>query len=308
LNPVPRPYNSNPIYKRIKASPLHYGTNSPARYLWLQFKANSDDETNPLFSNPLITWGTLKGSPFPMPGKRKAKQFVRSQHKSPGGWSSFLRRRLLPLLALALFAFYATVIFLIFALRWVDPPTTAVMIERRVESWFSHGSYHKDYRPVPLSRISKELQHAVISAEDGRFYQHHGFDWKEIDNAVNDDLEGKRLRGASTITQQLVKNLFLTTSRTTLRKAVEFTIVPLAEGVLGKERILELYLNVIEWGPGVYGAEAAAHFHYHKPALALNRDEGARLAAILPAPRRRKPALMNEYAERIRQRMSQAGW
>jgi monofunctional biosynthetic peptidoglycan transglycosylase len=243
-----------------------------------------------------------------MPGKQKAKQFVRSKRKSPGGWSGFLRRRLLPLLALALFAFYATVIFLMFALRWVNPPTTAVMIERRVESWFSHGSYHKDYRPVPLSRISKDLQHAVISAEDGRFYQHHGFDWKEIDNAVNDDLEGKRLRGASTITQQLVKNLFLTTSRTTVRKAVEFTIVPLAEGVLGKERILELYLNVIEWGQGVYGAEAAAHFHYHKPALTLNRDEAARLAAVLPAPRRRKPALMNEYAERIRQRMSQAGW
>jgi monofunctional glycosyltransferase len=84
--------------------------------------------------------------------------------------------------------------------------------------------------------------------------------------------------------------------------------VPLAEGVLGKERILELYLNVIEWGPGVYGAEAAAHFHYHRAASELTRDEAARLAAILPSPRRRKPALMNEYAERIRQRMSQSGW
>jgi monofunctional biosynthetic peptidoglycan transglycosylase len=243
-----------------------------------------------------------------MLGKQKAKQFVSSKRKSAVGWKAFLTRRVLPLLLLALFAFYATVVFLLFSLRWVNPPTTAVMIERRVQSWFSHASYHKDYRPVPLSRISRDLQHAVISAEDARFYQHHGFDWKEIDNAVNNDLEGKRLRGASTITQQLVKNLFLTTSRTAVRKAVEFTIVPLAEGVLGKERILDLYLNVIEWGPGIYGAEAAAHFHYHKAASALTRDEAARLAAIIPSPRHRKPALMNESAERIRQRMSQAGW
>jgi monofunctional biosynthetic peptidoglycan transglycosylase len=251
---------------------------------------------------------SVKAAQLRMPGKQKAKQFVPSKRRSARGWSGILRRRVLPLLALALFGFYATVIFLMFALRWVNPPTTAVMIERRLESWFSHGSYHKDYRPVPLSRISKDLQHAVISAEDARFYRHHGFDWKEIDNAVNDDLEGKRLRGASTITQQLVKNLFLTTSRTTVRKAVEFTIVPLAEGVLGKERILELYLNVIEWGPGVYGAEAAARFHYHRPASEITRDEAARLAAIIPSPRHRKPALMNEYAERIRQKMSQAGW
>lgn len=243
-----------------------------------------------------------------MRGKQKTKKVVPSKRKSPGGWKAFVRRRVVPLLLLAVFAFYATVIFLLFALRWVSPPTTSVMIERRVESWFSHASYHKDYRPVPLNQISNDLQHAVISAEDGRFYQHHGFDWKEIDNAVNDDLEGKRLRGASTITQQLVKNLFLTTSRTAVRKAIEFTIVPLTEAVLSKQRILELYLNVIEWGPGVYGAEAAAHFHYHKPASALTRDEAARLAAILPSPRRRKPALMNESAERIRQRMSQAGW
>jgi monofunctional biosynthetic peptidoglycan transglycosylase len=241
-------------------------------------------------------------------GKQKTKQFVRSKRKSTGGWKGFLYRRVLPSFALAVFGFYATVIFFLFALRWVNPPTTAVMTQRRVESWFSHGGYHKDYRPVPLSRISKDLQHAVISAEDARFYQHHGFDWKEIDNAVNNDLEGKRLRGASTITQQLVKNLFLTTSRTAVRKAVEFTLVPLAEWVLGKQRILELYLNVIEWGPGVYGAEAAAHFHYHKAALALTRDEAARLAAIIPLPRRRKPALMNESADRIRQRMSEAGW
>jgi monofunctional biosynthetic peptidoglycan transglycosylase len=244
-------------------------------------------------------------------GKQKAKQFVSSKRKSgTGGWRHFLRRRVLPAIVLALLAFYGSVTFLLFLMRWVDPPSTSVQIERRVESWLAKGksSYHKDYRPVPLSRISKDLQHAAISAEDARFFQHHGFDWKEIDNAVNNDLEGKRLRGASTITQQLVKNLFLTTSRTAIRKAIEFTIVPLTEAILSKQRILELYLNVIEWGPGVYGAEAAAHFHYHKPAKALTREESARLAALLPNPRRRKPAMMNESAERIQLRMREAGW
>ena len=127
-------------------------------------------------------------------------------------------------------------------------------MERRIQSWFAKSGpgflpYHKEYIPVPLSRIAPDLQHAVVSAEDARFYKHNGFDWTEIEQAANNDLEGRRLRGASTITQQLVKNLFLTTSRTAIRKAVEITIVPLAEAILGKQRILELYLNVIEWGP-----------------------------------------------------------
>ena len=116
------------------------------------------------------------------------------------------------------------------------------------------------------------------------------------------------MRGASTITQQLVKNLFLTTSRSFVRKGIEFTLVPLAERILGKRRILELYLNVIEWGPGVYGAEAAAQYHYGIPAARVNREQGARLAAILPSPLRRRPARMNEYSARILERMSKMGW
>ena len=111
---------------------------------------------------------------------------------------------------------------------------------------------------MPLARIAPELQHAVIAAEDGRFYQHHGIDWKEVQKVVDQDLDDGRIgRGGSTITQQLVKNLFFTTSRSFLRKGIEFTLAPVAELILPKQRILELYLNVIEWGPGVYGAEAA---------------------------------------------------
>ena len=109
-------------------------------------------------------------------------------------------------------------------------------------------------------QISPDFQHAVIAAEDARFYQHHGFDWHAMEIAAEGDMEGGRIRGGSTITQQLVKNLFFGTGRSILRKGAEFTLVPVAELVLGKRRILELYLNVVEWGPGVYGAEAASRY------------------------------------------------
>jgi monofunctional biosynthetic peptidoglycan transglycosylase len=140
------------------------------------------------------------------------------------------------------------------AARWIDPPTTAVHIERRLQAWVDHKPYRERYEFVPLSEISPDFQHGVIAAEDARFYLHHGFDWHQIQIDAEDDLEGGRTRGASTITQQLVKNLFFGTGRSILRKGAEFTLVPVAELVLGKRRILELYLNVVEWGPGIYGA------------------------------------------------------
>ncbi|KAA6456281.1 monofunctional biosynthetic peptidoglycan transglycosylase [Acidobacteria bacterium AB60] len=194
------------------------------------------------------------------------------------------------------------------ALRVIDPPTTAVQIERRMQSFFHAGSYSKHHTFVPLSQISPNLQHAVVAAEDARFFQHHGFDWHEIQIAADEDMEGKRMRGASTITQQLVKNLFFGTSRSLLRKAAEFTLVPVAELVLGKQRILELYLNVVEWGPGVYGAEAACAYHDRTTARRITRDQAARLAAILPAPLKRRPERMNRYSELIEERMRQMGW
>ncbi len=194
------------------------------------------------------------------------------------------------------------------ALRFIDPPTTAVHVERRMQAFFSGKTYQKRYAFLPLSQISPDLQHAVVDAEDGRFYQHHGFDWHEIQIAADEDMEGRRMRGASTITQQLVKNLFFGTSRSILRKGAEFTLVPVAELVLGKQRILELYLNVVEWGPGVYGAEAAARYHYRISARKLGREQAARLAAILPAPLKRRPDRMDRYSTLILERMRQTGW
>jgi monofunctional glycosyltransferase len=194
------------------------------------------------------------------------------------------------------------------ALRWINPPFTSVHIERRIEAALHRKKYVKRYSFLPLSRVSPDFQHAVVAAEDARFYLHHGFDWHQVEIAVEDGLDDGRVRGASTITQQLVKNLFLTTWRSPVRKALEVPLVPVAEALLSKQRILELYINTVEWGPGVYGAEAAAHYHYGIPAAKVSREQGARLAAVLPSPLRRKPARMNNYTVRILERMSQAGW
>jgi monofunctional biosynthetic peptidoglycan transglycosylase len=194
------------------------------------------------------------------------------------------------------------------AVRWVDPPTTAVHIQRRVQAWIHSTPYHERYKFIPLSQISPNFQHAVISAEDARFYRHHGFDWHAIQLAAEEDMEGGRTRGGSTLTQQLVKNLFFGTGRSFLRKGAEFTLAPVAEFVLGKQRILELYLNVVEWGPGIYGAESACRYYDRTSARNISREQAARLAAILPAPLKRRPERMNSYSEIILRRMRQVGW
>jgi len=194
------------------------------------------------------------------------------------------------------------------AARWIDPPTTAVHMERRLQSWIHQTPYRERYEFVALSQISLDFQHAVIAAEDGRFYQHHGFDWHAMQIAAEGDLEGGRIRGGSTITQQLVKNLFFGTGRSVLRKGAEFTLVPVAELVLGKRRILELYLNVVEWGPGVYGGEAACRYYYRSSAGNVDRQQAAQLAAILPLPLKRRPERMNRYSGLILERMREMGW
>ena len=221
-------------------------------------------------------------------------------------WSSSLRSFAL-LLGIGFTLLWSLAVLVLLAARWVDPPTTAVHIERRLQAWIHHTPYHERYRFVPLSQISPNLQHAVVAAEDARFYQHHGFDWHQIQIAAEDDMEGGRMRGASTITQQLVKNLLLGTSRSILRKGAEFTLVPMAELILGKQRILELYLNVVEWGPGIYGADAACRAYGSTPRN-VSREQAARLAAILPAPLKRRPDRMNRYSALILERMRQMGW
>ena len=192
--------------------------------------------------------------------------------------------------------------------RWIAPPSTAVQAQRRIQARIRGKPYQKRSSFAAIERISPDLQHAVVAAEDARFYQHHGFDWREMRNAVEDDLDDRRVRGASTITQQLVKNLFFGTGRSLIRKGAEASLVPVAELVLGKRRILELYLNLVEWGPGVYGAEAAARYHYSTSARNVDRAQAERLAAILPAPLKRRPNGMTKYSAIIDGRMRQMGW
>jgi len=231
--------------------------------------------------------------------------------KTPPGASCF-RSRILRLVVggavFILFYLWLLAALMLVASRWIAPPTTAVHMQRRVQAWIHDTPYRERYRFVPLGQISPDLQHAVIAAEDTRFYQHHGFDWGEIQKAAKEDLEGERTRGASTITQQLVKNLFFGTGRSFLRKGAEASLVPVAEIVLGKRRILEIYLNVVEWGPGVYGADSACRYYGGSAARSIGREQAARLAAILPAPLKRRPERMNSYSVIILKRMAQMGW
>lgn len=193
-------------------------------------------------------------------------------------------------------------------LKFLPPLSTSVHVQRRIESLFSPPSYTKQYAFVPLERIAPSLVHATIAAEDTRFHQHDGIDWIELRKVLATAWEnGQFSRGASTITQQLVKNLLLTTYGSIFRKAAEFALVPVAEIVLSKHRIIELYLNVVEWGPGVYGAEAAAQYHYGITAAQLSREQTARLVACLPAPRFRRPQLMHERSRNILMRMDDMG-
>lgn len=170
------------------------------------------------------------------------------------------------------------------------PPFTPLMLIRGVEGY----GLSKDW--VPLSEISTHLQRAVIASEDSKFCQHSGFDWVAVDNALERYQKGQQsLLGASTISMQTSKNLMLWPGRTFVRKGVEAFVTVWLESILSKRRILELYLNIIEWGPGIYGAEAAAQHYFKVPASQLTRDQAARLAVVLPNPLERRADMPEPY-------------
>jgi len=167
------------------------------------------------------------------------------------------------------------------------PPATALMEQRRAEALASGKPFRPDYRPVSLDRISPRLARAVVASEDASFFGHGGFDWDEMRNAAEQNWKaGRTVRGASTITQQLAKNLWLGTERSYIRKLREALLAVKLERSLSKKRILTLYLDVAEWGDGVFGAEAGARRWFGVPARDLSAAQSAALAAMLPAPRR----------------------
>jgi monofunctional biosynthetic peptidoglycan transglycosylase len=183
--------------------------------------------------------------------------------------------------------------------RFVPPPITWLMVQRKIEG------KGLDHRWTPMSKISPALPRAVIAAEDSGFCAHHGFDFNAMQKAMaNNEKRPSRIRGGSTISQQTAKNVFLWPDRSYVRKGLEAYYTVLIEGLWGKRRIMEVYLNSVEWGPGVYGAEAAAHKWFGVSASKLTNAQAARLAAILPSPLKWKAAAPGPY---VRKRSSRIG-
>lgn len=200
-----------------------------------------------------------------------------------------IRRLLLWTVGLLLFGFVLLQLWYfiqVWQLRDHNPASTAFMRERLAVLSGIDPHAHVDYHYVPYNRIATVAKKAVVASEDDRFMQHWGFDFKGIKHAMEENIdEGQIVAGGSTISQQLAKNLFLSSERSFWRKGEEAIITVMLEGVLGKKRILDLYLNVVEWGNMIYGIEAASEHYYHKHASQLTRHEAAHLAAMLPNPR-----------------------
>jgi monofunctional glycosyltransferase len=194
---------------------------------------------------------------------------------------------------------------LLLVYRFLPVPITPLMVIRLTEGEGLHKAW------VPLDAIAPALPRAVIAAEDNRFCEHFGFDWRELEGQIDALLAGERARGASTITMQTAKNLFLWPGRDLVRKALEAWLTPQVELLLPKRRIVEIYLNVAEFGPGIYGAEAAARAYFDKSASGLSAREAALLVAVLPSPRTWSPVRPTEYlqdrARTIRARIDQLG-
>lgn len=182
--------------------------------------------------------------------------------------------------------------------RFVRPPTTPLIVIRMVERLLLGGEAARSRTWVSLRDLSLPVRQAIVTAEDARFMSHWGVDISAVGMAIDDSDGKRRLRGASTITMQTVKNLFLWPGRSYVRKLVEVAMAPVAGFVWGKHRTLELYVNVIEWGPGIYGIEAASQEYFHHSAKELTVSEAAALAAILPNPRKLSPQRMTRPTRR----------
>jgi monofunctional glycosyltransferase len=179
-------------------------------------------------------------------------------------------------------------------LRWVDPPTSAFMIADRIDS-STGAAYPLHYRWVDWNRIAGPMKVAVIASEDQTFPDHRGFDFRSIDKALEERERGRRVRGASTISQQVAKNLFLWSGRSWIRKGLEAYFTLLIETLWPKQRILEVYLNIAQFGRGVYGVGAASELYFRKPAARLTSHDAALLAAVLPNPVRLRASAPSRY-------------
>lgn len=199
--------------------------------------------------------------------------------------------------------FFAITVFWVILLRFVPVPFTPLMVFRFFENTFSDKTVYFGHDWEPLENISPNLQKAVIASEDATFFEHHGFDFKAIKIAMRKNKKGKKLRGGSTISQQTAKNVFLWQGRSWLRKGLEAYFTVLIEVFWSKERIMEVYLNSIEMGDGVYGAQIASRHWYSKDANQLSKREAAGIAAILPNPRKYEASRSSSYINRKKDRI-----
>lgn len=191
---------------------------------------------------------------------------------------------------------------LVILFAYAPVPVTGVMIERQIQAlWNNHTSYEVQHDWVPFEHISAAMKQAVVAAEDQKFPDHYGFDTAAIEKALVYNSKGQKVRGASTISQQTAKNVFLWTGRSWFRKGLELVFTGLIELCWGKERILEVYLNSVEFGPGVFGVEAAAQKFFKRPASKLSRHQAALLAAVLPNPLRFKVQSPSPYIAKRQQ-------
>ena len=194
-------------------------------------------------------------------------------------------RKLLRIALITLLSGIALSVLLVLSLRWINPPVSALLLERQVSAKLAGHSYDSKLQWTPWAALPDHLKMAVIAAEDQQFANHHGFDIAAIQAAlVHNQSSTSSIRGASTISQKVAKNVFLWSSRSWPRKALEAWFTLLIELLWSKERILEVYLNIAEWGPGIFGAEAAAEYHFQTGAPYLSNQQAYLLAAILPSP------------------------
>jgi monofunctional biosynthetic peptidoglycan transglycosylase len=198
----------------------------------------------------------------------------------------------------AMLWFFGISLFLVILFKWVPVPFTPLMVTRALEQKFAEKEMTCSHTWVPLEEISTNMQKAVIASEDGTFLTHYGFDFKAMQKAFKNNERGRRLKGGSTISQQTAKNVFLWQGRSYIRKGLEAYFTILIEIVWGKERIMEVYLNSIEMGEGVYGVEAASEYWYQTKANNLSKMEAAGIAAILPNPRKYKASNSSAYIQK----------
>jgi monofunctional biosynthetic peptidoglycan transglycosylase len=211
-------------------------------------------------------------------------QEIKQTRKTRPRWRKWAKIIVIGLLGFAILS-HLWVLFLVFRYKSTNPQVTAMMQQRASEAQSEERPVIREQNWVSYERISSNLVRAVLAGEDQKFFDHEGFDWEELQKAIEKDWEEKKFqRGGSTVSQQLAKNLFLSTSKNPVRKLHEALITWEMEKILSKRRILEIYLNVIEWGDGIYGAEAAARHYFNTSAASLSAEQAAFLSAMVPGP------------------------